>query len=197
MSKHGSGGTDRTEGRMFDNLSMNEIAPSMTQESSEVGKRIGWQWLIVVVVLVAVAALGFGMHQMLNVAPGADAQQRLQTELAATDAWRSGMVLGARYTAGDRLRVDFSVTAGADPATLRKATIEVMKTFIEERPNKDLYIDGFQGERQVVSAEYRKKGKLAVVGGGLEPNIAVKVAGEPEGGIGSLVKPEGGGPRGE
>jgi hypothetical protein len=197
MSQHGSGDTDRTEGRMFDNLSMNEIAPSITQEPSEVGKRIGWQWLIAVVVLVAVAALGFGMRQMLNVAPGTDAQQHLQTELAATDAWHSGMVLGARYTAGDRLRVDFSLTAGSDSTALRKATIEVMKILIQERPNRDLYIDGFQGEKQVVSAEYRQKGKLAVAGGGLEPNIAVKVVGEPGGGIGSLVKPEGGGPRGE
>jgi len=181
---------------MFDNLAMNEIAPSITQEPSEVGKRIGWQWLIVLAVLLAVAGLGIGMRQMLNVAPGVEAQQSLQTKLGATAAWRSGMVLGAKYTAGDRLRVDLSTTVGSDPTTLRKATIEVMKIFMQERQDRDLFIDGFQGDKQVVLAEYRNKGKLEVAGGGLEPDISVKVAGEPEGGIGSLVKP-GGGPRGE
>jgi hypothetical protein len=196
MSEQGSGDTGRGEGRMFDNLAMNEIAPSITQEPSEVAKRIGWQWLIVLAVLIVVAALGIGMRQMLNMAPGAEAQQRLQTKLEATEAWRAGMVLGAKYTAGDRLRVDLSTAAGPDPTMLRKATIEVMKTFMQERPDRDLFIDGFQGDKQVLLAEYRNKGKLAVAGGGLEPDIAVKVAGEPEGGIGSLVKP-GGGPRGE
>ena len=196
MSEHGSGGTGQGEGRMFENLAMNEIAPSITQEPSEVGRRVGWKWLVVLAVLVAVAALGIGMRQMLNVAPGAEAQQRLQRKLEATAAWRSGTVLGAKYTAGDRLRVDFSTNLGTDPTALRTATIEVMKILMDERPNKDLFIDGFDGDKQVATAEYRSKGKLEVAGGGLEPNIAVKVAGEPEGGIGSLVSP-GSGPRGE
>lgn len=178
---------------MFDKLAMNEIAPSITQEPSEMPKRIRWMWLVVLAVLIGVAALGFGMRQMLNMPPGEEAQQRLRTRVETTDAWQSGTVLKVQYTAGDRLRVDFSTTIQPEPTTLRKATIEVMKALMQERPDRDLFIDGFQGDRQVVSGEYRAKGKLAVAGGGLEPNIAVRVAGEPEGGIGQLVKPSGAG----
>jgi len=193
MSEHESRDTSQGDGRMFDKLAMNEIAPSITQEPSEMPKRIRWTWLVVLAVLIGVAALGFGMRQMLNMPPGEEAQQRLRTRVETTDAWHSGTVLKVQYTAGDRLRVDFSTTIQPEPTTLRKATIEVMKASMQERPDRDLFIDGFQGDRQVVSGEYRAKGKLAVAGGGLEPNIAVKVAGEPEGGIGQLVKPSGAG----
>jgi hypothetical protein len=191
QESEGKGQAKETGASLFPNLAMNEIASSATQEASEAPRRAGAMWLVLIVILVAVAALGFGMRQMLNVAPGTEAQQRLLTRVQALPAWQSGMVLGANYVAGDRLRVDFSPTLEADAATLRKATIEVMKEFMKERPNRDLYIDGFQGEKQVVTGQYRNKGMIEVAGGGLEPDITVRVAGEPEGGIGQLVKPEG------
>ena len=176
---------------LFPSLAMNEIASSATQERNEAPRRIGWRWLIVALILVGVAALGFGLRQMLNIAPGTDAQQALDRGVQSLDAWHRGVVLSARYMAGDRVRLEFSPTLQADPTTLRGATIEVMKVLVKERPNRDLFIDGFQDDTQVAEGKYRSKGMIEVAGGGLEPDITVRVAGEPEGGIGELVKPGG------
>jgi hypothetical protein len=192
MTEQGSQDKEKEGGgALFPSLAMNEIASSATQERNEAPRRIGWMWLIVLLILVGVAALGFGLRQMLNIAPGTDAQQSLDSGVQTLGSWHRGIVLSARYTAGDRVRLEFSPTLQADPTTLRSATIEVMKVVMKERPNRDLFIDGFQGEQQVVEGKYRSKGMLEVAGGGLEPDITVRVAGEPEGGIGALVKPGG------
>ncbi len=191
MTEQGSQDKGKDGGALFPSLAMNEIASSATQERNEAPRRIGWMWLIVALILIGVAALGFGLRQMLNIAPGTDAQQALDRGVQSLGAWHRGVVLSARYMAGDRVRLEFSPTLQADPTTLRGATIEVMKVLMKERPNRDLFIDGFQGDTQVVEGKYRSKGMIEVAGGGLEPDITVRVAGEPEGGIGELVKPGG------
>lgn len=170
-------------------LAMNEVPSSATQEASELPRRAGWRWLLLLAILVLVGLLGYGARMMINVAPGEAAQQELEGKLKQMALWRMGEVLGARYVAGDRIRVDFAAEMGLNAPSLRSATIAVMKVLMIERPNRDLYIDGYQGERQIVQAEYHQKGKLQVAGGGFEPDITVRVEGEPEGGIGQLVKP--------
>jgi hypothetical protein len=194
----GSGRKDegRPEGvARFEGLTMNVVPSSITKEASEAPRRAGWRWLLLVVVLVGVFLLGYAGRKMLNVAPGREAEQRLRARLQTMSVFQLGQVLEVRYLAGDRLRVDLAPSLDADTSTLRKVTIEVMKAFMVERPNRDLYIDGYEGERQVVWGEYHSKGGLQVAGGGVEPNITVRVAGEPEGGIGELVKPRGSEPR--
>jgi hypothetical protein len=175
----------------FEGLVMNEVPSSITQEPSEVRRRAGGLWLLLVAIAAIVGGLGYGARTFLNMAPGQEAQRRLEARVSSLPAYRQGIVLSAVYTAGDRLRVDFATALRGDAASLRKATIEVMKAFMEERPNRDLYIDGYQGTTQVVKAQYRAKGRLEVAGGEPQPEITVKVAGEPEGGITELVKPRG------
>lgn len=177
-------------GPRFAGLAMNEVPAAVTQEPSEVRRRVGIRWLWLVLVLAVVAVVAYGAKTFLNMPPGQEAEQRLRDALARTEAWGSGMVMKAQYTAGDRIRVEYG-TAALDPAAVRKATIEVMKTFIRERPGRDLYIDGYRGGRQIASAEYRQKGGIRGEGGRIEPDIRVKVEGEAEGGIGQLVKPSG------
>ena len=176
-------------GTLFPSLAMNQIASSATQERNETPRRVGWRWVIVLLILAAVAGLGFGLRQTLNIAPGEEAQLNLDRRVQSLESWHRGIVLSARYTAGDRVRLEFSPTSEFDSATLRKATIEVMRVMMEERRDRDLFIDGFQGEKQVLEGKYRNKGMLEVAGGGPQPDITVRVAGEPEGGIGELVKP--------
>lgn len=177
-------------GLRFAGLGMNVVPAAVTQEPSEVRHRASIRWLWLVAVLAVVAVVAYGAKTFLNMPPGQQAEQRLRDALARTEAWGSGMVMKAQYTAADRIRIEYG-TAALDPATVRKATIEVMKVFMQERPGRDLYIDGYRGDHQVASAEYRQKGGIRGEGGRIEPDIRVKVEGEAEGGIGQLVKPSG------
>ncbi len=179
----------RPEAAGFGDLLMNQVPSSATQEASEAPRMAGWRWALLFAILAGVALLGYGARAMLNVAPGREAEQRLRARLQTMPVFELGEVLSVHYLAGDRLRVDFAPSLGTDPGTLRKDTIEVMKVLMAERPDRDLFIDGYEGERQVVWGEYRNKGRLQVAGGALEPDITVRVAGEPEGGIGELVRP--------
>ena len=169
-------------------LVMNEVPASATVEASEVPRRVGLTWLLLVVILIVVGILGYGAKTVLNMRPGQDAEEQLRTRMESLPAWGQGLVLGARYTAGDRLRLEVSPGFRADTAGLRQTVIEVMKVFMELRPNRDLYIDAFAQESQVAWGEYHAKEKIKVAGGRLEPDIRVRAVGE-EGGIGQLVKP--------
>lgn len=185
---------ERGAGR-YEGLVMNVVPSSVTKEGSEAPRRAGNLWLLLIVVLAVIAGLGYGARQFFNVAPGREAQDRLQARVSELEVFRKAVVLSATYVAGDRLRVEFASAAGTDPSTLRQATIAVMRVLMQERPNRDLYIDGFAGDKQVVKAEYRAKGKLQLAGGGEQDDIRVRVSGEPEGGIGELVKPSRAAPR--
>ncbi|MCJ7822779.1 MAG: hypothetical protein MUQ26_06880, partial [Armatimonadetes bacterium] len=69
-------------------------------------------------------------------------------------------------------------------AQVRAATQAVMEILVTERPNRDLYIEGYTGDKSIVTAEYRHKSTLVGPGGEEGMDIAVRVAGDPKGGIG-------------
>jgi hypothetical protein len=170
----------------FRDLSMNEVPASATPEQSEAPRRAGGLTLIIIAVLLAVTVIAIGARAISNAAPGQEAQDRLRARLMEVRPWQDGIVLDATYMAGNRLRVGFTPRLGssdADRDTLRKATFEVMQVLMAERPGKDLYIDGFQGDRQTVTARYRQKSTLIGPGGEQIPDIVVRVEGDPEGGM--------------
>ncbi len=174
----------------FQDLSMNEVPASATAEQSEAPRRKGGLALIVVAVLLAVAVIAIGVRAVSNASPGQEAQDRLRKKLMQTWPWQEGVVLDATYMAGNRLRIGFTPRLGGtdtDRDTIRKATTEVMQVLMSERPGKDLFIDGFQGERQIVTARYRHKSTLIGPGGEQIPDILVHVEGDPEGGMGEAV----------
>ena len=190
-------GPQRDEGRKpraaaaMDGLAMNEVPSSATQETSEVRWRAGKLWLLLLGVLAAIVLLAYGARTFLNMPPGAEAEQSLRARLQETDAWQSGTVLGVQYVSGDRIRVDLARSAVGQSSAVRPAMIEVMQILREQRPGRDLYIDGYQGSDRTVEVEYRQKGGLEMPGGGVEPDIRVRIEGEAEGGIGARVRPSG------
>jgi hypothetical protein len=169
----------------FRALAMNEIAPQKTDQASEVGRRAGGRWLILVGVLAAAAAIFLGGRALVNLPPGKEAETRLRGRLMALDSWQQGVVRNAHYLSGNTLRVDFSTqlsTAREEArGQLRKAALDAMGILIQERPNRDLRLVGFQGEEQVLQAQYRQKTSLTGPGGEPVPDISVRVKGDPEG----------------
>jgi hypothetical protein len=57
---------------------------------------------------------------------------------------------------------------------------------MEERPNRDLKITGYQGDQQMLTAEYHSKGALVGPHGRVEPEILIHVAGEEGGLVGAV-----------
>ena len=169
----------------FRALAMNEIAAPKTQEVSEVGRRAGSRWLVLVGVLVAAAAVYLIGRTLANLPPGAEAEARLRGRLTALDPWQRGVIRSAHYLSGASLRLDFSTQLSTlkeeDRRELRQATLGVMDVLMKERPNRDLRILGFQGEEQVVQAQYRQKSSLAGPGGQTVPDLSVRVRDDPEG----------------
>ncbi len=125
-----------------------------------------------------------GVRALSNATPGAEAETRLIAKLEALPAWRLGDVMDARYVAGNRLRIGLSSrlspTKAEEGERIGQAAREVMEVLIEERPGRDLYIDGFQGEQQVVTARYRHRSTLLDPSGQRIPDIAVHVVGQEE-----------------
>lgn len=174
----------------FQTLSMNEVPASVTVEQNESPRRKGGLALIVISVLLAVAVIIIGVRTLSNASPGQEAQDRLRKKLMETWPWQEGVVLEATYIAGNRLQLAFTPRLGGSDEerdTLRKATTVVMKALMEERPGRDLYLDGFQGEQQIVTARYRHKSTLIGPGGEHIPDILVQVKGDPESGMGEAV----------
>lgn len=183
---------DKERGRLgYDDLAMNVVPASATEQSSEAGRRAGGLTLLVVsVVAVAVAAV-FGLRLISNPHPGQEAEQRLRQQLRdsplTADLWESGDVQAAYYLAGNRLRIDFPlrvrIRSDEERNAIREATGQVMRVLIKERPHRDLFIDGFQGDRKIVQAEYRHKSTLRGRGGEQFLDIVVHVEGDPEEGM--------------
>ncbi len=173
------------DGLGFDSLAMNEIAASVTEEpTGELERRRGNRWLIVVAVLAAAAVVYAAGRAVVNLPPGSEAQTRLRGRLMTLESWRNGVVVGARYLSGDTLRVDLSGQLSTKDSeardTFRKAAREVMEVLIQERPGRDLHIVGFQGEEQILQAEYRQKSNLVGPGGEVVPEILIHVKGDPK-----------------
>ena len=205
MADEGSreaGGEDRTEGRGYDALSMNEVPAAVTEEQNESGRRAGGVALLVVAVLVVVSLAVLGGRFLLNPHPGQEAEDRLRTRLSELPAWQSGVLLKAGYKTGNEVWLEFApniqtttsqdergeptliVPSGEQRAQVRAATQAVMEILVTERPGRDLYIEGSTGEDTIVTAEYRHKSTLVGPGGEDGMDIAVRVAGDPKGGIG-------------
>ena len=167
----------------FRALAMNEIAAPKTEETGEVVRRAGNRWLILIGVLLAAALLYLGGRTVINLPPGAEAETRLRARLMTLESWRNSVVRGARYLSGNTLRLNLStqLSTGDRQArdTLREAARQVMDVLIQERPGRDLRIIGFQGEEEVLWAEYRQKSSLAGPGGEAVPEILVRVKGDP------------------
>ncbi len=172
----------------FQDLSMNEVPASKSAGEGEEPQRSSRVGLIAFGVLVAAALIVLGARLISNAAPGQEAEDRLRRKLASLPAWERGVVLEARYMAGNRLRLEFapslSVSSEEGRAVIREATKGVLEVLCGERPGRDLYIDGYQGDERIVSAEYRSKTTLIGPGGEQVADIAVRVKGDPEGGMG-------------
>jgi len=183
----------------FSDLSMNEVPASATAEEAEGPRRSAGVGLIVIGVLVAAALIVLGARLISNAAPGEEAEERLRQRLSSLPVWQRGVVLEAGYAAGNKLRLEFapslSVMGEEGRTIVRRAAQDVMGVLIEERPDRDLYIDGYQGEERIVSAEYRAKSTLVGPGGERIADIVVRVKGDPEGGMGGAygrARPAGG-----
>lgn len=183
---------DKERGRLgYDDLAMNVVPASATEESSNAGRRTGGLALLVIAVVAVAVAAVFGLRLISNPHPGQEAEQRLRQRLRTSpqtaELWQLGTVQAARYLAGNRLRIDFSprvrIRKDEERNEIREAARQVMRVLIQERPDRDLYIDGFQADRQIVEAEYRHKSTLTGPGGEQFLDIVVHVEGDPEEGI--------------
>jgi hypothetical protein len=171
-------------------LSMNVVAASATEEPSEVGRRTGRTWLILLGVLIVVALLAFIGRSLTSLSPGAEAEARLRAKLQVLPAWQTGLIQSARYVSGAELRVDFapqlSLVSEGNRKQVKDSAVTIMRILMEERPNRDLSIEGYQNDKAVLHAEYRSKGALVGPGGRVEPEIVVHMAGEEEGLAGAV-----------
>jgi len=188
-----SRGTDREQrkaGLGFAHLSMNEVSPSARVAGEEAPPQRSRAGLLVVLVLIAVAIVAFGVRLISNVAPGGDAQASLQRAIEALPGgyWQKGVILQAQYLTGQTVRLEFSprLNTANDPdrEVIRRATRDVFGVLRKERPDRDLYIDGFQEGEQVVRGEYRYKSSLVGPAGEQVPDMVIRVKGDPEGGMG-------------
>jgi len=192
MSENQGGKPERKLGMDFGDLSMNEVPQSASAESEETGGRKSPAFLIALGVIIAAVVIFLGARVISNAPPGEEAEGRLRAKLENLSVWQHGLVLRATYVAGNRVRLEFapSVPAASDEGrqALRSATKEVMTVLIGERPGRDLYIDGYQGDEDILHAEYRAKSTLVGPGGEQIPDIVVRIKGEPAGGMGQAYE---------
>ncbi|MCJ7752098.1 MAG: hypothetical protein MUQ65_13550 [Armatimonadetes bacterium] len=181
-------GDDTKAGRDFRDLSMNEVPASATADQNEEPRRGAGVGLIALGVLVAAALIVLGARLISNAAPGQEAEDRLRQKLSSLPVWQRGVVLEAGYAAGNKVRLELApslrVEADEGRSVVRGAVQDVMDVLMKERPGRDLYIDGYQGEEKIVTAEYRAKSTLVGPGGERIADIVVRVEGDPEGGMG-------------
>ncbi|MBN1461346.1 MAG: hypothetical protein JXA57_17600 [Armatimonadetes bacterium] len=180
----------------FRDLSMNELPsaqPVSEDEAPAGGSRVG---LLVITVLALVAFLVIGMRLISNAHPGQEAEARLRQRLMELPLWQQGTIMQAHYVAGDRVRLDFSQSLSTvseeDRDSIRDATRETLLVLIKERPRRDLFVEGYQGEEEIVRGEYRDKSTLIGADGQPVPDIAVRLKGE-SGGLGGAFGASAGG----
>ncbi len=182
-------------GNPYDDLSMNAVPAAKTAESGEPRGRSAMIWVGALVVLIAAIAVAWGLRSVSNLPPGEAAEQQLQKEVQATLAWSSRTVQEATYLAGDRVRLEFNpaISAGeeANRDRLREATVEMMEILIRLRPNRDLFIDGYQVGQPIVHGEYRFRSDLTGPSGEAAEDIVVRVEGDPEGRMGAAASSRG------
>jgi hypothetical protein len=207
------GGEEKKGGSLgFDALAMNVVPAAATAEPSELGRRKGHLVLWVVGVVAAAAIVVLGFRVVGNLRPGQEAEDRLLRALQESPEtarlWERAVVMDARYVAGDRVQIDFPATIRAvydateeklvvpdeaDREKVRSATRAVMEVLVRQRPGRDLYVDGYQGDKQIVEAVYRQHGSAAGgergAKGGLD--IVVRVAGDPKAGMGETYAEKG------
>ena len=104
----GSKAEDTKPGLGFQDLSMNEVPASAPGDETEPSRRAGGVALIVLGVLVAAALIVLGARLIGNAAPGQEAEERLRRKLSSLPVWQRGIVLEARYAAGNKLRLEFA-----------------------------------------------------------------------------------------
>ena len=179
----------------YDDLSMNAVPAAQTAGAGEPRGRSMMIWVAAFVVLVVAIVATWGLRSVSNLPPGEAAQQELQEEVQATVAWSSRTVQEATYLAGDRVRLEISpaISTGdeANRTRLREATVEVMEILIRLRPNRDLFIDGYQVGQPVVQGEYRFRSNLTGPSGEAAADIVVHVEGDPEGRMGATASSRG------
>jgi hypothetical protein len=185
--KDRSGAEEQHDGLDYSALSMNEVAASATDEPSEGGRHAAGLALLVIAVVGVAAFILIGIRVFTNALPGQEAEQRLKAKLSGLEAHRMGTVLNARYLAGNRLHIGISprlsIADEEDRKRIEEAARDVMEVLMEERPGRDLYIDGTQGDEEIVSVRYRHKGTLMDHSGERIPDIAIEIVGADESGI--------------
>ncbi len=185
-------GKEEPSGLGYRRLAMNPVAPSLAQEPTRRQERRGRPWLIFLVVVIGAAGLAWVAGRLANLHPGAEAEARLRTRLQGLEVWQMGTLVDARYLAGNKVRLQLGshlvleTDEGRNAA--RQAALEAMDQFMQERPDRDLYIEGYQGEEQVLRAEYRRRSALLGPDGQPVPDVVVRVKGDPEGGLGAVVR---------
>ncbi len=174
-------------GMGFGHLSMNEVPPSARVAAAEAPKPASRAALFVVLVIVAVGIVVLGARIAGNLAPGEEAEGRLRRSLETLPAWQKGDLMRAEYVSGNTVRLEFSSrlqpASDSDREAIRGMTRDVFEVLRRERPDRDLYIKGFQGQEQIVRGEYRYRSTVAGPGGQQLPDITVHVKGDPEGGL--------------
>jgi hypothetical protein len=95
--------------------------------------------------------------------------------------------MGAQYVTGNTVRLEFPTrlrTANdADREAMRQAARSVFDILRKQRPDRDLYIDGYQEGEQVVRGEYRYKSSLPAREGEQVLDVSIHVRGDAEGGM--------------
>jgi hypothetical protein len=169
------------------NLSMNEIAPAERLAEDDIPRQKGRSWLTITAVLLAVALVGFFAHLLGNLSPGQNAQEQLRKSLEVLPAWQRGDVMQAEMVSSSELRLVFSdrlaTSSEEDRTTIRQATQQAFEVFAEIKPNRDLKINGYQGNEQIVWGQFRPHSSLIGSGGEKIRDFTIKVKGDPEGGL--------------
>ena len=170
------------QGLGFSQLSMNEIAPAVTAEPSEEGKRTGSAWLIAVVVLAVFIGGGWALRSALNFPPPSDVQQRFEDQVSALPFSQDGTLQRVKFLTGTSVQVDFAPTISTQDAdqrtTLRQASTAVLRLLVKTVPDKDVSVVGLQGETKITEARYSPRsdfgGKGAHTADDIEASIWVR-----------------------
>ena len=109
MTTDGSKPADRSEGGLgFSDLSMNEIAPAVTDERSEAAAHTSRAWLLVILVVAVAAGLFYALRTAVDAPPSAAVQEQLRQSIAAAPYGQDGTVQGVSFQSGSKLQVDLT-----------------------------------------------------------------------------------------